>query len=118
MNCYISDMLRSIVLCNVSEHNTWSAFVVYKDGAEENTISLVLDSITWKRKRWRKKSFKIFFTCVWGSWLTKVLHKILFVLLGEGDQQYLLKWVFALLGCYAALIDSYRRFGTACLTHL
>ena len=51
MNCYISDMLQSIVLCNVSEHNTWSASVVYKDGAEENTISLILHSVTWKRKR-------------------------------------------------------------------
>ena len=28
------------------------------------------------------------------------------------------KQVFALLGCYAAFVDSYRRLGTACRSHL
>jgi len=58
MNCYISDMLRSVVLCNVTELNTWSASVVCKDGAEEHIFSYILDSVMWKRKRRRKNLLK------------------------------------------------------------
>jgi len=58
MNCYISDMLRSIALCKVSEHNTWNASDVYKDGTEENMISFIPGSVTWKRKSAEKNRLK------------------------------------------------------------
>ena len=53
ISCYISVRLRSVVLCGVSERNTWSASVVYKDGAEEHMIVLIPNCVTWQRKRQR-----------------------------------------------------------------
>jgi hypothetical protein len=59
MNSYINDRSQCVVLSNVSEHNTWSASVVYKDGTEENIIIIfILNSVTWKRKRRRENRLK------------------------------------------------------------
>ena len=106
MNCYISDMPWSIVLRHISKHNTWNACDVYKDGAKEN-LSLLLSSFRYVEAREAKKNrFKMFFTGFWRIRLTKILlkKKICLLFWRECDGGYLLKWAFALLGCYAALI--------------
>jgi hypothetical protein len=69
-------MLRSTVLCIVTELNTWSASVVYKDGAEEKHDYFIFGVRYVEAQNAKKKSLKILFTCFWGRRLTKILLKL------------------------------------------
>jgi hypothetical protein len=97
-------VLCCVVLCNVSEHITWSASTVYKDGTQENVIGLILDSVTWERKRRRKYRRKILYLRSGKLVIKNIARNCVLLFWREGDKGYLLKWGLALLGCYAALI--------------
>ena len=99
------------MLWSVSERNTWSASVVCKDGTEENAIVLFLDSLRGNARGEEKKSFKIFYICVWGIWLTAILLETLCALLERRLQGIVVEVDLRSSGMLRS-VDSCRRFGT------